>query len=85
MLMVPNLRDALRNEVPLWEGKSLAELYEYIFFSLMNFSNNVSAAFSPGLHGQIFEPGNLIFLINFSKTESDEFIVLISLSSLSIS
>jgi len=40
----------------------------------MKFSNNVSAAFSPGLHGQIFEPGNLIFLINFSRTESDEFI-----------
>ena len=40
----------------------------------MKFSNSVSAAFSPGLHGQIFEPGNLIFLINFSRTESDEFI-----------
>ena len=51
----------------------------------MKFSNNVSAAFSPGLHGQIFEPGNLIFLINFSRTESDEFIVLFSLSLLSIS
>ena len=50
----------------------------------MKFSNNVSAAFSPGRHGQIFEPGNLIFLINFSRTESDEFIVL-SLSLLSIS
>ena len=50
----------------------------------MKFSNNVSAAFSPGLHGQIFEPGNLIFWINFSRTESDEFIVL-SLSLLSIS
>ena len=51
----------------------------------MKFCNNVSAAFSPGLHGQIFEPGNLIFLINFSRTESDEFIVLFSLSLLSIS
>ena len=50
----------------------------------MKFSNSVSAAFSPGLHGQIFEPGNLIFLINFSRTESDEFIVL-SLCLLSIS
>ena len=50
----------------------------------MKFSNNVSAAFSPGLHGQILEPGNLIFLINFSRTESDEIIVL-SLSLLSIS
>ena len=50
----------------------------------MKFSNNVSAAFSPGLHGQIFEPGNLIFLINFSRTESDEFIVL-SFNLLSIS
>lgn len=26
MLMVPNLRDALRKDVPLWEGKSRAEL-----------------------------------------------------------
>jgi len=51
----------------------------------MKFPNNVSAAFSPGLHGQIFEPENLIFLINFFKTESDEFIVLFSLSLLSIS
>ena len=51
----------------------------------MKFSNNVSAAFSPGLHGQILEPGNLIFLINFSRTESDEFIALFSLSLLSIS
>ena len=51
----------------------------------MKFSNNVCAAFSPGLHGQIFEPGNLIFLINFSRTESDEFIVLFSLNLLSIS
>jgi len=24
--MVPNLRDALRKDVPLWEGKSRAEL-----------------------------------------------------------
>ena len=51
----------------------------------MKLSNNVSAAFSPGLHGQIFEPGNLIFLRNLSRTESDEFIVLFSLNLLSIS
>ena len=51
----------------------------------MKFSNNVSAASSPALHGQIFEPGNLIFLINFSRTESDKFIVLFSLSLLFIS
>jgi len=51
----------------------------------MKFSNNVSAAFSPGLHGQIFEPENLIFFRNFFRTESDEFIVLFSLSLLSIS
>ena len=77
MLMVPNLRDALRKDVPLWK-ENLVQNYKNIFFSLMKFSNNVSAAFSPGLHGQIFEPGNLIFLINFSRTESDEFIVLFS-------
>jgi len=51
----------------------------------MKFSNNLSAAYSPGLHGQIFEPENLIFLRNFFRTESDEFIVLFSLSFLSIS
>ena len=51
----------------------------------MKFSNNVCAAFSPGLHGQIFEPGNLIFLINFSRTESDEFIVLFSLNLFNLS
>ena len=51
----------------------------------MKFSNNVSAAFSPGLHGQIFEPVNVIFFRNFFRTESDEFIVLFSLSLFSIS
>ena len=51
----------------------------------MKFSSNVSAAFSPGLHGQIFEPENLIFLRNLFRTESDEFIILFYLSLLSIS
>ena len=51
----------------------------------MKFANNVSAAFSPGLHGQIFEPENLILMRNFFRTESDEFMILFSLSLLSIS